>query len=157
MGLLWEIWYVSCHTECSFFKGKAPTCIKEDCAGKTGKTYHCIPLIDRLTQLYSNPHTARQLQSHVIESNFKDTLWDIHESAVWRGLYGKVACFFWLFEGDPRAIALEFRSDGFAPFHHNTSKPYPIEQQASVILNLPPELHTGLVLLHGLILYGELT
>ena len=64
-----------------------------------------------------------------------------------------------MFKGDSRAIALEFSLDGFAIFHHNTSKPYPIEQLASIILNLPPELRTkpGLVLLHGLILYGEST
>ena len=44
-----------------------------------------------------------------------------------------------MFEGDHCAIALEFSADGFSPFHHFTSEPYSIEQQASVILNLPPE------------------
>ncbi len=100
--------------------------------------------------MYGVPEIACMLQTHWNEAS--DTISDIHGSPAWQELYyiygtsGK-------FNGDRRAIALEFSADGFSPFHHSTSAPYSSEQQASVVLYLLPDVRTkpGFVLLHGII------
>ena len=143
-----EVWS-TCPQECNIFKGSKHGCDKCD-KNQKGRTYHYMPLIPRLKDMYSDPNMAKLLQSHNTTDTPNETR-DIQDSEAWFKLYGHGQG--GVFENNPRAVSLQFSADGFAPWHHTTSAPYSVEQQASVVLNFPPGLRTkpGFVLLHGLI------
>ena len=113
------------------------------------KATHYNPLIPCLKSLYATPEVAKLLQQHGSVDHDDDTMSDVQHSPKWKEIYGPGG----LFENDPRAISLEFSSDGFSPFHHSTTDPYSIEHQASILLNLPADVRCkpGFAILHGLI------
>ena len=141
--------YTACPGEHYLFDGDKHGCQKPECQTGQGKSYTYNPLIPRLKSLYATPEVAKLLQQHQSVDHEDDTMSDIQHSPKWKEIYGPGG----IFENDPRAICLEFSSDGFSPFHHSTTDSYSIEHQASILLNLPADIRCkpGFAILHGLI------
>lgn len=98
------------------------------------KKFIYLPLGPRLSRIFKNKKTAKELQSHSGGLSIKTRMFDIHDAPVWAQAYSSDG----VFKGDCRGISLGFCTDGVNPFNHSKVS-YSMWPIMMTILNLPRE------------------
>lgn len=123
-----------------------------ECCGQEEEnctTFHYIPLIPRLKQLFEVEHFAKIMTEQKHAVNIPNTYRDIYDGQKWQNAYNKPQGVFY---SNPQAVSLVTSSDGTQPFHHIVRRgSYSMWVFASVIANLPPTLRESLILLNGIV------
>ncbi len=130
-----------CPNDCIIFRGinadliKCPKC-NANRYKSTGKSvpvrrFHYLPLGPRLQRLFGTSNLAQLVQAHQnIAPN--STMFDLHDSPIWRSSYSDTG----MFKGDPRGVSLGLCTDGVNPFSHLRCS-YSMWPIVLTLLNLP--------------------
>lgn len=130
-----------CPNDCIIFRGDAA--YMENCPHcganrykPTGKEipvrrFYYLPIGPRLERIFGTSNFAQLIQAHRVSLG-PSTMFDVHDSPVWKSAYSDTG----IFKGDPRGIALGLCTDGVNPFSHLrcTYSMWPIVLS---LLNLP--------------------
>ena len=137
--------YDVCKNNCLLFRNEyaelveCPNCgdkryIFEDlCTAAQRFTY--LPLKPQLARMFGDSNIAQILQSHAMQDDNQDCIYDIHQSPTWKSAYQPDG----IFKGDPRGISLALSTDGVNPFAHNRVH-YSMWPLMLTLLNLPRRL-----------------
>ncbi|KAK3735529.1 hypothetical protein QZH41_010032 [Actinostola sp. cb2023] len=82
---------------------------------KPVRKFEYYPLIPRWKRMYGSATIAEVLQSHANSTRSHDHMKDVHDSPSWEHAYSDSG----FSGGDPRALLLQFSSDGVNPFSSN--------------------------------------
>ena len=144
--LVQPVVYDACQNDCIIFRreyaslSECPKCGSERYISEQSKLavrrFTYLPLKKRLQRLFGNHNMAQVLQSHcVAHENDDDNIFDIHQSATWKKVYGSNG----MFKEDHRGISLALCTDGVNPFAHNKVS-YSMWPIMLTFLNLPRSL-----------------
>jgi len=74
-----------------------------------------LPLKPRLERMFGDSNIARILQSHAVQDDQPDCIYDIHQSPAWKSAFQQDG----IFKGDLRGISFALCTDGVNQFAHN--------------------------------------
>ena len=150
-----------CPNDCVIFRGEnlhseeCPVChAKRYISGSSSvavKRFIYLPIGPRLIRLFGTPNLACIVQSHSSSNCTDGTMFDIHQSPIWKRAYSRDG----IFCGDKRGIALSFCTNGVNPFSHNRVA-YSMWPIVLSILNLPRKIRQSFsnLLLVGIVPAG---
>lgn len=156
--LVQSVVYDVCPNDCVIFRNECaslsecPKCGGSRYIGNSSlpaRRFTYLPLKPRLSRLFGSSNTAQVLQSHaVVRESVGTSMYDIHQSDVWKRAYDPTG----LFQGDHRGISLALCTDGVNPFSHNRVS-YSMWPIMLTLLNLPRKLRNlfSSILLVGIV------
>lgn len=137
--LIQPIVFHACRNDCIIFRkdysdcNKCPKCgeLRYTKLGIAAKHFIYLPIGPRLVRLFGTSNLSEVVQAHGLHVS-GSTLYDIHDSPVWKAAYSNSG----QFSSDNRGISFAFNTDGVNPYSHNKVS-YSMWPMILTLLNLP--------------------